>query len=77
MRLFKKSDSDKYDFILGRDFQQDIGLDILNSKRKLAWDDIEIEMISKREVDRMSVAKLEELCKIERKTGIFCLGYQL
>ena len=42
MCLFEKKKTDRYDFILGCDFQQAIGLDILNSSRKLAWDGIKI-----------------------------------
>ena len=47
MHLFKKNESDWYDFIFGRDFQQIIGINIINSRKKLAWGDIEIQISDK------------------------------
>ena len=43
--MFKKNKADKYSFIIGRDLQQKIGLDIINSKKKFASDNIEIDMM--------------------------------
>lgn len=43
--LFSKSPKEKYDFILGRDFLQHVGLDILNSKQVFAWGGIEVDML--------------------------------
>ena len=40
----QKSHSTNYDIILGKDFMQDLGIDILNSSLTLRWDGIEIPM---------------------------------
>ena len=47
MHLFKKEEDDTYDFILGCDFRQAIGIDVMNSKGKIACDGIEVEMFKK------------------------------
>ena len=47
MHLFEKEKGDTYDFILGYDFQQSIGIDVLNSKQKISWDRIEVDMFKK------------------------------
>ena len=47
MHLFEKRKEDTYDFILGCDFQQSIGIDVLSSKQKIAWDGIEVDMFEK------------------------------
>ena len=44
--LFTKHKSDRYDFILGQDFTQKLGIDILNSSKKFAWGGIEIDMVN-------------------------------
>ena len=41
----EKSDTDRYSFILGHDFYQDIGLDILNSSKSLSLGRIDIKML--------------------------------
>jgi hypothetical protein len=38
------SQTGRYDFILGRDFLHQVGLDMLFSKKVLRWDDLEIPM---------------------------------
>lgn len=43
--LFQPTDEDKYDFILGRDFLQGYGIDILNSSNSFKWDGIEVPMV--------------------------------
>ena len=45
MNLFKRAKEDPYDFILGRNFLQDIKLDIKNSTRTFHWDEIEIPIV--------------------------------
>ena len=40
----KRSPLQSYDLILGKDFQQEFGIDILNSSLTLRWDGIEIPM---------------------------------
>ena len=42
--FFQKKEDDRYDFIIGRDIQQELGIDIINSETKFRWDGIEIEM---------------------------------
>ena len=43
--LFKKLEKDRYDFILGHDVLQQLGLDIVNSKKVFSWDRIEVDML--------------------------------
>jgi len=40
----KKSSKYHYDLILGKDFQQEFGIDILNSQLMLTWNGIEVPM---------------------------------
>jgi transposase InsO family protein len=40
----QKSSESNYDLILGKDFQQEFGIDILNSSLTLRWDGIEVPM---------------------------------
>ena len=40
----QKSINTNYDIILGKDFMQELGIDILNSSLTLRWDGIEIPM---------------------------------
>ncbi len=40
----QKSNNCNYDIILGKDFMQELGIDILNSSLTLKWDGIEIPM---------------------------------
>jgi hypothetical protein len=41
MYLFQKKAENVYDFILGRDLLQEIGIDIINSTRTFRWNEIE------------------------------------
>ena len=59
MYLFEKDSDDLYDFILGCDFQQEVGIDVLSSRRKIAWDNIEIEMLDRKKVKASSVEELK------------------
>jgi len=43
--MFQKQSKDKYDFILGRDLLQDIGLDIHYSTSQFVWDNIIVNMV--------------------------------
>jgi hypothetical protein len=43
--MFQKQSKDKYDFILGRDLLQDIGLDIHYSASQFVWDNIIVNMV--------------------------------
>ena len=43
--LYTKHKNDRYDIILGRDFTQELGIDILNPSKKFAWGGIEIDMV--------------------------------
>ena len=45
MNLFERAKENPYDFILERNFLQDIKLDIKNSTRTFDWDEIEIPMV--------------------------------
>ena len=54
MCLFKKKANDRYDFILGCDFQQAVGIDILNSSQQLAWDGVEVAMLSRKEAKHLA-----------------------
>ena len=45
MNMFERAKEDPYDFILGRNFLQDIKLDTRNNRLTFAWDDIEIPMV--------------------------------
>ena len=45
MNPFKREKEDPYDFILGRNFLQDIKLNIKSSTRTFVLDEIEIPMI--------------------------------
>lgn len=64
--LFKKTPKDKYDFILGRDFLQHIGLDIINSKHVFAWGGIEVDMLLRRYWNPTSINKFWTV----QKTGV-------
>ena len=55
--LFSKAPKDKYDFILGRDFLQHVGLDIINSKQVFAWGGIEVDMLPRGHWDPTSIGK--------------------
>ena len=43
--LFNKQVNDYYSFILGRDFCQNIRLDVLNSEKAFLWDGIQVKMV--------------------------------
>ena len=43
--LFDKNKEDTYSFILGRDFCQLVGLDVLNSKKTFEWGSIQVKMV--------------------------------
>jgi hypothetical protein len=43
--MYQKRSKDKYDFILGRDLLQDIGLDIHYSNSQFVWDNIIVDMV--------------------------------
>jgi hypothetical protein len=43
--MYQKPSKDKYDFILGRDLLQEIGLDIHYSTSQFAWDNIIVDMV--------------------------------
>ena len=77
MHLFEKKKDDKYDFILGRDLLQTVGIDILNSTGTLRWDDIEIKMMPSRMARDLSTNELEEIftTKKERNTKILDAEY--
>ena len=77
MHLFEKKKNDKYDFILGRDLLQTVGIDILNSTGTLRWDDIEIKMMPSRMARDLSTNELEEIftAKRERNTKILDAEY--
>ena len=66
MHLFAKNKNNCYDFIFGRDFLQTIGVDILFSKRMLAWDGIEIDMFSRNELSK-NLNNVEELRTVDSK----------
>ena len=41
--LFNKRKNDRYDAIIGRDLQQNLGIDVLNSKKAFSWLGIEVD----------------------------------
>jgi hypothetical protein len=43
--MYQKRSKDKYDFILGRNLLQDIGLDIHYSNSQFVWDNIIVDMV--------------------------------
>jgi hypothetical protein len=43
--MYQKRPKDKYDFILGRDLLQEIGLDIHYSASQFVWDNIIVDMV--------------------------------
>ena len=64
-QLFKKRKRDRYSGILGRDFQQALGIDVLNSKRMFSWMGIEVAFKpmgywSKRFMDNFWIEKNEK-----------------
>ena len=72
MHLFSKNKNDRYDFIFGRDLLHNIGIDILFSKKVIAWDGIEVEMLSREELrtnldDDNELRTVEEICAVEPK----------
>ena len=66
MNLFKRAKEDPYNFILGRNFLQDIKLDIKNSTRTFHWDEIEIPMIPRGHWNKTSIGNFWKL-NIENK----------
>ena len=67
MHLFTKNENERYDFIFGRDFLQTIGVDILFSKKMIAWDGIEVEMLSRDDLSKNNFNDVEELRAVEPK----------
>ena len=61
----QKSSITNYDIILGKDFMQELGIDILNSSLTLRWDGIEIPM-----------RDFGELSQTSRCNGLFPLGHR-
>ena len=55
MNLFKRAKEDPYDFILGRNFLQDIKLDIKSSTRTFHWDEIERSMVPREHWNKTSI----------------------
>ena len=47
----------EYDLIIGRDLMNDLKLDILFSKSKVAWEGIEIPMIDFRKLSKYKLNK--------------------
>ena len=43
--VFKNEQNEKYDVIIGRDLMQNLGIDIMYSRRTFQWDDIKIPMM--------------------------------
>ena len=71
MNLFERAKEDPYDFILGRNFLQDIKLDIKNSTRTFHWDEIEIPMVPRGHWNKTSIGT----CLIQKKESEFPIGY--
>ena len=72
MHLFNKNKNDQYDFIFGRDFMQVIGLDILFSKKMIAWDGFEVEMLGRDDLEKNldnvdELHTIDEVCAVELK----------
>ena len=66
MYLFIKHTNNCSDFIFGRDFLQTIDIEILFSKRMLAWDRIEIDIFSRNELSK-NLDNVKELRTVESK----------
>ena len=45
MHVFEKARQHAYDIIVGRDLLQNLGIDVLNSKKAFLWSGIEIKMV--------------------------------
>jgi len=70
MHLFKKTRGDKYDFIFGCDFLQGVGIDVINSRRMLAWDNIEVEMLNRNELKENNTEELRQICSEKERVMI-------
>ena len=55
IKIFGKAKENPYDFILGRNFLQDIKLGIKKSTRTFAWDEIEIPMVLRGHWNKTSI----------------------
>ena len=49
--------NNKYNAVLGRDFLQDIGLDVLNSAKMFKWGNIEVPMVSRGHWQKDTIGK--------------------
>ena len=82
----KKSSKYHYDLILGKDFQQEFGIDILNSQLMLRWNGIDVpmrnygELASKKDASSFAVHPAHELDPTggmqKRVTRIFDAHYE-
>ena len=64
----QKSNTTNYDIILGKDFMQELGIDILNSSLTLRWDGIEIPMRDFGELRKPVDALSAYLLDIDKQT---------
>ena len=47
LNLFTKEQNDRYDLVLGRDFGQALGINVLNKSKTFEWDNIESFIITR------------------------------
>ena len=66
MNMFERAKEDPYDFILGRNFLQDIKLDTRNNRLTFAWDDIEIPMVLRGHWNKTNIGNFWKI-KIENR----------
>ena len=62
--MFEKGDG--YDVILGRDFGQDLGINILNDRKMFQWDEVEIPMVPRGHWNGEKVENFHEECKSKK-----------
>ena len=56
-----------YDFILGRDFGQGLGINVLNDSKTFGWDKVEILMVPRGYWNDQRIENFHEECKLLRK----------
>jgi len=64
---FTKKPIDSYDIILGRDICQELGLDVINSKKVFTWDDISVAMVPRGRTQAQSPPFIKKKKKTRRR----------
>ena len=63
--MFKPKQDNKYDFILGRDILQEIGLDVLNSSQTFKWGEIEVPMVERNHWHKRFIKEFWKIYKLD------------